>query len=696
MNSATRVRTAAGLTIAAVLLALWLALPTSLFISLTVSGITTGAIYALSGLGLVITFRASGVFNFGHGAIAMFVAYTLWQQVQWGIPVLIAGAISIVVVGPGIGFALERAVFRPLSSRRAGTAEQLIATVGVFILLVGLAVAIWGPETKTDPPALFGTRPLDLPGGVTVSVDQLSIAAVVIAVSFIIYWLFEHTRTGLRLRAVVEHRELAQLTAVDANRVSAIAWGIGAGLAGLTGILFAPATFGLDPYHFTLLVAETFAVAVIARLESLWLAVAGGILLGLAMSYTSALHPADLLQSAGFAAHTAAAVEQWVRPVIASLPVVALFAALFVHRNFPSGDSETPGLARDTRGTSMQVRLARYALDTGIVIALLVAPFVLDDQLMRPMHDFIALTIVFISIVIVTGYGGRITLGQAAFAGVGAFLTGRLVAGSMFGLPAMPVILATIVAGILGLGIGALVGLPALRRRGLLLGLTTFAVGLVLERFVFANYQLTGGSDTLEIHRPGLFGLSLASDTAFHYYELIVLAAVVVIAWLLRSGRIGRALTAMRDAEMGARAVGVRPRRYTMLLFVVSTGLAAVGGSLLAQSAETFSRTTFRTFDSLIWFAAVVVAGASSIHGALLAAFALTVLSKVAGDTGVTTLLIGIGALVIGRLPGGIVAATRRFVDLPPAPASHPSPSLRPSRIALDLLGRGRTQGGGS
>ena len=691
--SATAVRTTAGLAILAALLLLWVALPTSLFVSLTVSGITLGAIYALSGLGLVITFRASGVFNFGHGAIAMFVAYTLWQQAQWGVPVIIAGAISVLLVGPGVGLLLERAVFRPLSARRAGTAEQLIATVGVFILLVGIAVAIWGPETKTEPPALFGTRPLQLAHGVTVSVDQLAIVAMVGAVSFTLYWLFEHTRTGLRLRAVVEHRELAQLTAVDADRVSAIAWALGAGLAGLTGVLLAPSTFGLDPYHFTLLVAETFAVAVIARLESLWLAVAGGILLGLSISYSSALHPADLLRAAGLAAHNAAALEQWIRPVLSSLPVVALFGALFVHRRFPSGGSGAPGLARDTSETSVRVRLARYALDAGIVIALLIAPFVLDDTLMRPVHDMIGLTIVFISIVIVTGYGGRITLGQAGFAGIGAFFTGRLVAGSMFGLPAMPVIPATLLAGVLGLAIGALVGLPALRRRGLLLGLTTFAFGLVLQRFVFANYQLTGAG-AVDIRRPGLFGLSLASDTGFHYFELVMLAGAVAIAWLLRTGRIGRALTAMRDAEMGGRAVGIRPRRYTMLLFVVSTGLAAVGGSLLAQSAQTFSSDTFRTFDSLIWFAAVVVAGASSIHGALLAAFALTVLSKVAGDTGLTTLLVGIGALVIGRLPGGIVAAARRFVDVPRESVLPHSSSLRPSPLAAGILERRRAQEG--
>lgn len=670
MNGLPPARVVAGVSIPLALALLWVGLGTSLFTGLFVSGLYLGAIYALSGLGLVITYRASGVFNFGHGAIAMLVAYVLWQLVEWGLPVGLGALVAVGLIGPGIGVLLERLVFRPLDRRDAGTAEQLVATVGVFILLVGVAIAVWGAETKTDPPSLFSTRGLRLPGGIGVSVDQLGIVAVVGAVTVGIWWLFERTRAGLRIRAVVERRELAQLSAVDADRVSAIGWALGAGLAGLTGVLLAPSTFGLSPYHFTLLVAETFAVAVIARLESLSLSVVGGIVLGLAVSFGTQLRADELLTGIGIPAGLATDLGEWVRPILASLPVVALFLALFVHRRFAGAGGERGlGPAGRARRTLDQ-RAAGWAYTTGVVALLLLVPFVLDEAAMRPVHDMLALAVVFVSITVITGYGGHITLGQAAFAGVGAFLTGRLVAGTVVGLPALPVLPAMLIAAVLCMLLGVAVGFPALRRHGVLLGLTTFATGLVLERFVFANYQLTAGTDTIVVQRPSLFGLDLSSSTAFHFFELGVLALVLLLAVALRTGRMGRTLRAMRDAPAAAEAIGIRPRRYTLLLFVVGTGLAGLGGSLLAQSAQTFSSETFRTFDSLIWFAAVLVAGVTSLHGALLAAFALTVLERLAGDTGLVTALVGLGALSLGYLPGGVVGWVRTMAA-PPAASSE-------------------------
>lgn len=656
----------------------------TLFARLTVAGITLGSIYALSGLGLVITYRASGVFNFAHGAIAMFVAYVLWQLERgFGVPLVIAAPLALLVVGPGIGVALAAVVFRPLDRRGAGEVPKLVATVGTFIFLVGLAVAIWGPETRNDPVALFGTRALGLPGGLTASVDQLAILAVTLVVSVGVWAVFEHTAFGLRMRAVVERRDLAEVTAVDANRMSAAAWAAGAGLAGLTGVLLAPSTFGLDPYRFTLLVAETIAVAVVARLTNLWLAVAGGLALGLLASYGTQLDMAAVAAGLGATGAVASRLAEYLSPLLASLPVVVLAVALIARpglvRADGAGDAEaTEAPPRPTASS----RLAGIVWTTLVVAALLAAPLVLPGHVERRVLDMLALAIVFVSIVAVTGLGGHISLGHAAFAGLGAFLTGRLVAGSLW-LPAMPVPLAMLVAVALCVPLGMLVGLPALRRRGLTFGLTTFAVGLSLERFVFANYQFTRATD-IAIYRPTLVG----GDLGFHYYAVALLGIAVAAVLALRRGRSGRALTAMRDSTRAARAVGVPVRRWTMLLFVVSTALAALGGSLLSQTAGTFASQRFGTFDSIIWFMAVVVAGATSLHGALVAAFALTVLSGLTGDTGAITLVVGLGALALGRLPDGVVGAVRAAVRGDRPSVARRATDLVPSTVARSLLDR--------
>src|SRR5205807_868083 len=165
----------------------------SFWLSLILAGIGTGCIYSLAGMGVVLTYKATGIFNFAHGAIAMIVAYVLWQlNSEWHVSLAIAAPLTVLVAGPGIGLLLERIVFR-------------------------------------------------------------------------------YTHLGTEIRAVVDRRELSELAAINANRVAALSWAMGAGLAGLTGVLLAPD--GLDPVRLTLLVIETFSIAVVARLVSIPMAV---------------------------------------------------------------------------------------------------------------------------------------------------------------------------------------------------------------------------------------------------------------------------------------------------------------------------------------------------------------------------------------------------------------------------------------
>jgi branched-chain amino acid transport system permease protein len=208
-------------------------------------------------------------------------------------------------------------------------------------------------------------------------------------------------------------------------------------------------------------------------------------------------------------------------------------------------------------------------------------------------------------------------------------------------------IVASLLVGLLG----AVTGYSALRRRGLFLGLTTLAVGLVVYRFTFESPYF---ASRVIINRPQLFGISLDGDRAFYWFSLACLGACLLVVDRIRRGRIGRVLAAMRDSETGARSVGLDLRRYKLAVFSLSAAIAGFGGALVAQQQRSFVPLQFDPFHSLFWFTAVLVAGASYLSGAMVAAALFVVLDVVLGQ-GASTLVIGILALFVSRLPGGIV-----------------------------------------
>jgi branched-chain amino acid transport system permease protein len=430
------------------------------YLQLILAGIATGCIYSLAGMGVVLTYKATGVFNFAHGAIAMFVAYTLWQMNhQWGVPLAIAAPISLIVIGPGIGLLLERFVFRPLARRGAGTSEKLVATLGIFVLLLGLAFVIW-TGTVRQGPRLISNRPLELVSGLRIGLDQLVVVLIVVGSSAVIWWLFRRTRLGCDIRAVVDRRELAELAAVDSDRIAGVAWALGCGFAGLTGVLLAPS--GLDPYHLTLLVVETFSIAVVARLTSLPIAVGAGILLlGVGQSLLTEVHL--------FGASSAGRVVEELKP---NLSVIILFAALLLYRRLDvvgeDGGFGSFGSGRRRSAGASSSRVVAAA----VAFAFVVLPFFLTRSTFAYGHRLPAMVIIFSSIVAVTGFSGQISLGQAAFAGFGAFLSARL--SNSFGIP---VVITVFLGGLGAIVLGLVAGLPAVKRRGLFLALTTLALG---------------------------------------------------------------------------------------------------------------------------------------------------------------------------------------------------------------------------
>jgi len=256
--------------------------------TLVVAGLGLGAIAALTGVGLVLTYTTTGVFTLSQGGVATVVAFVLSVLVRdAGLPLVPALLVAVVGVGPLLGVLLEGLVFRPLQRRGASPTERLVADVGVLVLLLGACTLAFG-EGTVPAPSVFPSSTAFGVGGVDVGWTTVGDLLVVLALTGGLTVLLRLTPLGRQVRAVVDRRTLAQLAAVDADRVSQLSWALGSGFAGLVGVLYAPLR-GLSTGLLTLTVLATLAVAVVARLRSLPVAVLAGLGLGVGQSLVQAL-----------------------------------------------------------------------------------------------------------------------------------------------------------------------------------------------------------------------------------------------------------------------------------------------------------------------------------------------------------------------------------------------------------------------
>ncbi|MEU0736631.1 ABC transporter permease subunit, partial [Streptomyces lavendulocolor] len=596
----------------------------SLTYDLVLAGLAVGSAAALTGIGLIVTYRATGVLNLAHGAVAMVCAYVLRNLVvEWGWPLPLAACVTLLLVAPGIGLVLDRAVFRPAAVLGPDPATTLVASIGVFVLLVGGAALVWGTGARADAPVLLGDDPW---------AQLATVVLVAVAVGAVTRW----TGPGRDLRAVVDDRELAALGGIDADRVAAAGWAFGSFTAGLTGVLLAPYV-RLDPYGLPLLVVEVIAVAVAARMRSLPVAVGTALAVGVAQAQLTRFHP-----------------EGWAGPLVqavaTNLFVVALLVAALV----------LPGVG--ARDALPRASTAGARVPPGLWVAagvLFLLPLGLAGDDLRTAVQVPALAVVLLSLVVVTGRGGQIALGQAAYAGLGALFTALLAAGRFPGLPRLAEPAALLAAVVLVAPLGLLTGWPAIRRHGLALALATLAVGVAVSRFVFAQPYATAG---LVLSRPA----GLASDRAYYAVELAVLAGALLLVAALRRGRTGRALAALRDHEAGAGAAGVRVPALKLLAFVAGAALAALGGGLLGMGVQAFDPAAYDPVRGLLWFAAVLVLGADSLLSPLVAA----------------ALLVGLDAGARGGAAAAVIGLLAAFTARVPPPASLlPSPGPpRPRR----------------
>jgi ABC-type branched-subunit amino acid transport system ATPase component/branched-subunit amino acid ABC-type transport system permease component len=623
------------------------------FLSYVLPGVPYGCTYALMAVGLVLTYRASGVFNLAFGAQAYVSAVVFSIAVHDGWPVWAAFVVAVVTAGPAIGLVVERFLFR--YTRTAGPLVKLVPALGLLIAIPSITQMAIGTATRV--PAALVLNPEHVYfhlASSAVSGEELSTTVVTVVVVAALAVLLRSRGLGLRMRAVVESPRMAELAGVQSDRTSAVAWALSSLFAGLAGVLLAPIYAQLGSSDFTALLVAAIAAAAVGGFESLPLTLAGGIGLGVVQEVIGGYLPSGTILSSGL------------RPAFPFVVLAVVLVARGTLRHagavdpLASCDPPTVAFRPPSRLTEVAVGSRTFGvLAAGLLVAvtLLVVPgnweFVFTQG--------VVLAIIFLSITLLTGMGGQISLCQAAFAGAGAFTAGQLA--MHFGTS---VLLGTVLGGLLAAALGALVALPTLRLGGIAVGLLTLSFALVADNVLFLYPWAGNGATGLSVPRPVIGSVSFAGNGAFFWLVLAVLAVLAGAVKLLQGGTFGQELAALRGSEKGSAAIGVDVLRLRVVVFALSAGIAGIGGALYASLEQSVSPNDFNYQFSLVYVVVVAAVGVYSVAGAVEAGVLYAVLLQLVSTlssrfSSLLALVFGLAALTYVRHSEGVVAHAKAW-----------------------------------
>jgi branched-chain amino acid transport system permease protein len=626
-----------------------------------VFGALIGLLYALLAFGLILVYRANRIINFAQaeiGSAAALLGVLLIKTQHW--PYLAAFAVSM-IAAMFTGLVVEFLIVRRFA--RYPRLVLSVATIGVALLLglVQFYLPKWlggGFIVSPSPPKTpfsglrFTIRPLIFDANSIV----ILIAAGLVMVGLTFF--FRHTDVGIAVRASAENADRARLLGIAPNRISTVVWVIAALLSGLGVFLRIPVVgvpVGADIGPQVLLYA--LAAAVIARMESFSVALVAGIAIGVTeqcIYYFN--HDDGLAQSIMLPVLLVAMLAQRRRGSRGEDTGLATWAMASEFRPIPPELRDLP-----------EIQWGRFG-GAAVLVGLLVAlPYMVGLERQILSSVVLIYGIVAVSLVILTGWAGQISLGQWGFAGVGAavasgvaiHLQGSLVKGDFF--------VALIAAGVVGAAVSVVIGLPALRIQGLFLAVTTLSFALAVQGFVLSQsyfaWLLPPG--ITEIPRPVLYGrFSLNGPRAFYYMCLIVLALALGSARALRNSRAGRVMIAARDNERGALSYGISVRTARLAAFAVAGFWASVAGALYAYQTHGVLPVSFPLSTSFQILTIVVIGGVTSLPGAMLATLFIGVLQYGGFNTNVQVLASAVGVLVLLMLvPGGLAQLAYQMRD---------------------------------
>ncbi|ACY23036.1 ABC transporter related protein [Gordonia bronchialis DSM 43247] len=577
-------------------------------------GLGNGAVYAALGLALVMTFKSSGVVNFATGAVALYAAYTyafLRQGVllhpipgfdaridlggRLGVGPALAGAVVIASV---LGILLYLIVFRPM--RSAPVLAKAVASIGLMLVIQALLALRVGADAPTVGP-IFAPQSFRV-GDATVPTDRIWLAAVVVGLAVCAGLVLRYTRFGVATEAAAESEKGALLTGLSPDRIAISNWALSSGTAAIGGVVIAPIV-PLNPVAYSMFIVPALAAALVGNFASIALTVSAGLVIGMLQAEATNLQSlVDWMPDAGLAE---------------AIPLVLIIGFLLIRGKPLPGRGAV--VAQDL-GRSPRPRHLFAGTIIGLVIGVLALLATTGSARLA-----VILTIIFaviaLSQVVVTGYAGQVSLAQLTLAGVGAYALSRFTADLGVPFPVAPLL-----AALVALVVGVVIGLPALRVRGLPLMVATLALAVFCEAFWFRNPSVNGGLQGAPVDSPSIFGVDLGIGAgegypriAFGIVCLVVLALAALAVAALRRSRYGASMLAVRANERSAAAAGINVGVTKLVAFAAAAFLAGLGGSLLAYQQTLATAGSYAVFAGLALFAVFFVAGVTSVSGALLA-----------------------------------------------------------------------------
>ena len=685
-----------------------------------VLGLGGGALIAAIALSITLNYQGSGVVNFAAGAIAMYggyVYYGLRVNGQLFLPPIpnplapiegiahLAGASSfslphipvfITLAHPGqgaaafgtfvqepampvwaalvislavlvlLGLAFHFLIFRPL--RRAPVLAKVVASVGLFIVMQAIIVLRFTSSAKSVAPIL-PAKPVHMPRGVSLPSDQMYLVLIVILVTIGLWALFRFTRFGLATRAASENEKGALVLGYSPDFLAGVNWVASTVLAGLFGILAAPINQSIDPITITLLIVPALAAALLARFNSFIITMAAGLGIGMLVSWIQLVSNKSWFPKAGGSA---------LPGLTDALPFLIIIVVLALR-----------GKSLPTRGSIETIKLpfaprSKGAFPATMVLGLatMALLFVVTPNWRLSIVNSLVGMVICLSLVVLTGYVGQISLMQMALAGIAGFTLSKVADAHHIPFPIGPLLGATA-----AVVVGLLAGVPALRVRGVNLAVVTFAAAVTIQNLIFANPSWSGLKGA-SVNSPSILGFrfgqndpwtkltgsgkGLLPNPWFGVFCVIVVMLLALAVVNIRRSRIGRHMLAVRANERAAAAAGVSVSGTKVLAFGVAAFIAGIGGALSGYRFGSVTAGYFGAIPSMIFLAYAYLGGISSVSGAMVGGIIVAggILTTVFTDwlhisEQYTLLLAGIGLIIMAiQNPKGVAGAIRDGVHL--------------------------------
>jgi ABC-type branched-subunit amino acid transport system ATPase component/ABC-type branched-subunit amino acid transport system permease subunit len=614
------------------------------------SGVVNGATYGIMAVGIILVYRSTRVINLAIAQMGGFAAALLARMViNWDVNYWVALA-ACVAIGGFVGWAIDRIVIRRLFD--APRVIVLVATIGVGqLLLFGQAVLPQPKFLRSFPTPFTNSWTV---AGVMVRSEHLLILVVIPVLTGALALFLNRSKYGIAVRAAAVNPDAARLASINVKRMSTLVWVLAGVLATVATVLSAPLTTTTSSDIITLgpaLLLRVLVAALIGRMISPVAALVGGIAIGTGEALLFYNRPND---------HGILDLALLVVLIVALIPLARRSAV----EETRSGWSFAPRV-RAVPVALEGVWWVRRLPQVGLVASVLVgcAPLVIvHGASQQELWSRVLLyAMIALSLTVLTGWAGQLSLGQVAFAGVGAMTTAALVAKGVGFFPALGA------AAAIGCLLAIVVGAPALRIPGLFLAVTTLALAVATSSWLLTRSIFLHGNATITMQRAVIGTFSFAPQRTYYALCLVALVLVVVVVSRLRRSGFGRSLIAVRDNERATASMGLSPARVKLTAFAISGTIAGFAGGLLAGLYVTIGPERFQATDSLQAISIAVIGGLASVSGTILGAlFVVGIPVLFSNNANVGLLTSGVGILaVLMFFPGGlaqILFAIRDFV----------------------------------